>query len=100
AIHYASLSFPTRRSSDLGCPARAAAATTRRRQVPRSAGRVPLGAVARSCRPHAEVTRAWACPLSARARGGSQARQRGGRACRVRSEEHTSELQSRETLVC
>src|SRR5438874_10057397 len=71
-------SFPTRRSSDL---------TTAARRQPNKRGRAPPAApetAARTCRRPAPERRSTAPK----------------RAGRMRSEEHTSELQSRRDLVC
>src|SRR5690606_41293171 len=70
-------SFPTRRSSDLR------RCRPRRTRCCRPRGRRPPARTASSCGPGTRVPRRWSC-----------------RCPPIRSEEHTSELQSRENLVC
>src|SRR5690606_40784062 len=77
-------SFPTRRSSDLGGAAQAARCNVKRRD-----GRAVQGT---GLDPQAEGRRAH---RRSRCKTGGAAQ-----AARCRSEEHTSELQSRENLVC
>src|SRR5690606_39713181 len=79
-------SFPTRRSSDLAGPSRAPAAA-----IPIPAARAPRCVAARS----------WHGSRKAGDRAGEIGRIKGLQILDpLRSEEHTSELQSRENLVC
>src|SRR5690349_24242684 len=77
AAHRVLHSFPTRRSSDLS-PRRGPRATMRA---------APSG---RACASRSSTTATRRCPTE----------RPGGSASRHRSEEHTSELQSRRDLVC
>src|SRR5207247_3696223 len=87
-------SFPTRRSSDLGTCGRAAGARVEsRRAAPIATGPGPT-------RRRARADAGGDNPFATRARGGTRrvGSEVGGFA--TRSEEHTSELQSRVDLVC
>src|SRR5690606_41360288 len=90
-VHLDLLSFPTRRSSDLrGAPERAAAGDAP--PVP-ARGRERVVAV-----PHGRGGRLRVRRVGVRQRGAAGVARAGGDG--GRSEEHTSELQSRENLVC
>src|SRR5690606_39382581 len=83
-------SFPTRRSSDLASPPPTPATPTARRPTPRPR------AASWCCRAASTESTPASSPTSSSAR---TTRTRAPTTVR-RSEEHTSELQSRENLVC
>src|SRR5207253_5560374 len=93
-------SFPTRRSSDLRCHGNGAEPGTPIKTCARCGGNGILQAVSRT--PFGQVARTVSCDVCG---GDGKVAEKActrcnGRAREVRSEEHTSELQSRGHLVC
>src|SRR5207244_10268458 len=86
-------SFPTRRSSDLGPPCASCRPARSRAERPASPSRAAAG------RPRRDATERPDLPPPS---GGGPVSREGdsGTACWRRSEEHTSELQSPDHLVC
>src|SRR5690606_40007278 len=92
--HCALCSFPTRRSSDLGSRSRGMAWMRRRKLVMGWPLELSTGAPVGN-----DLARGERVP-AARARSRLLLLRRLGAPVAARSEEHTSELQSRENLVC